>query len=117
MNQSEYDKAFQVLRERGASHNKIIQEDPNLIIAVDTLIKGGTLVGQKTLEEDVIYYLNPEKVNTPLEVHSNWRVPQTPEEHLRRPTELKNGTTTTYPSDEQRLIEVRRQLELIKLNN
>ena len=114
----EYDKAFQVLRERGASRHIIIAEDPNLLIAVDTLVEKGVLVGQgEMLTEDIIYYLNPEKDNRQPHINSNWTIPTYPtqEERLKRPTELKNGITRTFPSDEQRLQEVRRQLERVRL--
>ena len=114
----EYDKAFQVLRERGASRHIIMAEDPNLVIAIDTLVQGGTIVGQgEILTEDVIYYLNPEKDNRQPHINSNWTVPTyaTQEERLKRPTELKNGVTRNFPSDEQRLQEVRRQLENVRL--
>lgn len=38
------------------------------------------------------------------------------QEHLKRPSVLHNGTTRDFPSTEQRLIEVREQLERINLH-
>lgn len=92
----EYEKAFQVLSEKGASQNLVLVEDPNLVISLKTLVRGGAIVGQQTLfDADTIYYLNPERKvdNTPL--NSAWTVPQyeTPQDRLKRPTELKNGIT------------------------
>lgn len=87
----EYEKIFQGDR---ASGNQIRKEDINLMIAVNTLIEGGTVVGQATLEGDVEYFLNPEQQVRHFEIISNWMDPQTKheKEHLAR-TEIPKGAS------------------------
>lgn len=85
----EYEKCFQPLPEKGASRHIIMAEDPNLVIAVDSLVNSGKIVGQgEMLSADVIYFLNPEK--TPLTVaplHLNGTpIYLTPEERFKRPS-------------------------------
>jgi hypothetical protein len=88
----EYEKAFQPLPENGASRHIILAEDPNLILAVDRLVNCGVLAGQGTLlENDVIYFLNPERDNTPKQIIGINGKPiyLTPQDRLSRPTDLK----------------------------
>lgn len=85
----EYEKCFQPLIEKGASRHVITAEDPNLVIAVDSLVNSGVIVGQGTLlEQDVIYFLNPEQQPIKLNpVKSNGEpLYLTPQERLSRPT-------------------------------
>lgn len=85
----EYEKCFQPLQEKGASRHIITAEDCNLTIAVDHLVNTGVLVGQgEMLSEDVYYFLNPEKDNTPRPaVHLNGEPHYlTPQDRLRRPS-------------------------------
>lgn len=94
----EYEKCFQPLLEKGASRHIVTAEDPNLTIAIDTLVEHGVIVGQGTLlENDVVYYLNPEKAVTQEKpVHINGKpLYATPEERLARPVQIKNGVTKT----------------------
>jgi len=73
----EYEKCFQPLLEKGASRHLVTVEDPNLVIAIDSLVAAGIIVGQgEMLSQDVIYYLNPERVNPALEFVSEWKIPQ-----------------------------------------
>lgn len=68
---TEYDKIFQGDE---ASLNLIRAEDEGLEITVEHLIKGGTVVGQRTLfDDDVILRMNPEKVYKYIEMKSNWK--------------------------------------------
>lgn len=93
----EYEKAFSTRREDGASENKILAEDSFLIMSVDHLIQQGVLVGQaQMIEEDTIYFLNPERDNTPPEFHSEWNIPNAmnPLERLKRPV-VTTGVTRT----------------------
>jgi hypothetical protein len=88
----EYEKCFQPLQEKGASRNIIIAEDPNLVLAVDSLVRGGRIVGQgEMLSADVIYFLNPENINPEIQpVHLNGTpMYLTPEERLKRPTDVQ----------------------------
>lgn len=85
----EYEKCFQPLIEKGASRHVITAEDPNLTIAVDSLVNSGVIVGQGTLlEQDVIYFLNPEqqqiKLN-PVKINGE-PLYLTPQDRLSRPT-------------------------------
>lgn len=68
---TEYDKIFQ---NEEASLNIIRAEDEGLKITVDSLIKGGTIVGQRTMfDDDVILRMNPEKVYKPIPEKSLWK--------------------------------------------
>jgi len=94
----EYEKCFQPLQEKGASQHLIVAEDCNLLLAVNTLVEMGKIVGQGTLlEQDVIYFLNPERPNPALALQKPNGEPLylTPEERLKRPTSeelrLKRG--------------------------
>jgi hypothetical protein len=92
----EYEKCFQPLLEKGASRHLVTAEDPNLIIAIDTLVQGGAIVGQgEMFSQDIIYFLNPERVNPCLQIVSEWKLPQVlyEQQHLARPIELKSGVT------------------------
>lgn len=73
----EYEKCFQPLPEKGASRHLITAEDSNLVIAVDSLVERGVIVGQgEMLTQDVIYFLNPERVNPACQIISEWKVPE-----------------------------------------
>lgn len=68
---TEYDKIFQ---NEKASLNIIRAEDEGLEITVNTLIKGGLAVGQRTMfDDDVIITMNPEKVYKPIPQQSLWK--------------------------------------------
>lgn len=90
----EYEKAFQPLMEKGASENLVIAEDPNLVIALNTLVEGGTLVAQgEMLSEDKFYYLNPERENPAVQALKPNGEPLyiTPQERLARPSNTREG--------------------------
>ena len=90
----EYEKAFQPIMEKGASENLVIAEDPNLVIALNTLVEGGTLVAQgEMLSEDKFYYLNPERENPVTQALKPNGEPLyiTPQERLARPSNTREG--------------------------
>lgn len=96
----EFEKAYYAKEAKhGASALKVGADDVNLLIALDTGVDMGQLVGQRAFTQamlrDCFYYLNPERENPPIKLESNWVVPQfiTPEERLKRPTVLNTGTT------------------------
>ena len=110
----EYEKCFQPLIDKGASRHIVTAEDTNLTISLDTLVEHGVIVGQGTLlENDVIYYLNPERTNTQEKpVHLNGTpLYATPEERLKRPVELKNGKTRIINIPTEELIPMLRESE------
>jgi len=90
----EYEKAFQPIMEKGASENLVLAEDANLLIALNTLVEGSTLVGQyEMLSSDTFYYLNPEKPNPaiqPLKVNGE-PLYITPQDRLNRPSDTREG--------------------------
>lgn len=93
---TEYDKCFQVLPDKGASRHLIMTEDPNLALTLDILVNKGVLVGQgEMLTQDVIYYLNPEKIEPLAKYQREWTVP-TPQERLKRPVEKPAGINRVY---------------------
>lgn len=104
----EFEKAY-IAREakHGASAIKVGIEDINLLIALDTGVDGGQLVGQPTFNQamirDCLYFLNPERNNPPIQITSDWVVPQyvSPEERLKRPVELKTGTTKSISCNQE----------------
>lgn len=77
----EYEKIFQG---EPASLNIIRAEDEGLEITVNTLIKGGTVVGQRTMfDDDIILFMNPEK-------HYQKITPQTLQAGVESPIEVED---------------------------
>ena len=105
----EYEKAFQPIMEKGASEHLVAAEDINLLIALNTLVENGTIVGQgELLTADTLYYLNPEKPNPavqPLKVNGE-PLYITPQDRLNRPSDTRGGRRAIEQVSEVRPVRI-----------